>query len=310
MAKSRALVDPTASVRVYLAAEKSDNTRRAYKSDWQSFVDWCEEQDLRPLPAEPLTVAKYLASLADRGIKVSTISRRATAIRYLHKAAGHEPPTNAEGVKAVIRGIRRKKGSRPARKAPAVAAAIAAMLDALPNNLTGKRDRALLLVAFAAALRRSELVALLVEDVDFRAAGIVLTIRRSKTDQEGKGREIAVPRGKRLKPAATLAAWLKAAKIVTGPIFREIDRHGNVGQAALSGRSVARIVKKAAARAGLNPRIFSGHSLRAGFVTSSLNNGVDPLSIMKVTGHQKVDTLNIYDRRERGFREYAGKGIL
>lgn len=307
---STALVDPMASVRFYLASEKSDNTRRAYKSDWTDFTSWCEKRDERPLPADPLVVAQYLAHLADRGIKVSTITRRATAIRYLHKAAGHEPPTNAEGVRAVLRGIRRRKGSSPNRKAPATAAAIARMLEALPNTFARKRDRALLLVAFAAALRRSELVALNVDDVDIGTHGMLITLRRSKTDQEGQGRTIAVPAGKKLKPVAVLRAWLKAAKITSGPIFRDIDRYGNIGKHALSGRSVARIVKKAAAAAGLDPMIFAGHSMRAGFVTSALNDGVDPLKVMGVTGHKKVDTLKIYDRRERGFKEYAGKGFL
>lgn len=306
----RQLVDPMESVRVYLAAEKSKATRLAYSSDFADFSAWCGKVDERPLPAEPLVVARYLAQLADRGLKVSTITRRATAIRYIHKGAGHEPPTNSEGVKALLRGIRRRKGSKPTRKAPATAAAIGAMLEALPNNLRGLRDRALLLLGFAAALRRSELVDLKVNDLELHKDGLVVHIRRSKTDQEAKGAEISVPRGTMLRPVDAIERWLKISKIKSGAIFRELDRHGNLGAAALSDRSVARIIKSAARGAKLNPKIFSGHSLRSGFVTSALANGVDVLNVMNVTRHQSVDTLRIYDRRERGFRDHAGKGFL
>lgn len=308
--KSRALVDPMASVRAYLAAEKSENTRRAYASDFNDFQTWCAKSKHTALPASPVAVAQYLARLADSGLKVTTVVRRATAIRSVHKGAGYEPPTNSEGVRAVLRGIRRRKGTAPKRKAPATAAAIAGMLEALPTTLPGLRDRALLLLGFAAALRRSELVDLNVNDLEFVPEGLRLTIGRSKTDQEGAGAEISVPRGNKLRPVDALEAWLKASKIKDGPIFREIDRHGNLGRRALSGRSVARIVKRAAAAAGLNPKIFAGHSLRAGFVTSSLAAGADPLKVMTVTRHAKIDNLKVYDRRERGFRDHPGKRFL
>jgi len=304
------LVDPLASVRSYLAAEKSSNTRRAYAADFAHFADWCGRVLEQALPSSPLIVARYLAHLADSGLKPSTIERRCAAIRYAHKAAGHEPPTGAEGVKAVLRGIRRSKGVKPVRKAPADAAAIGAMLERLPATLAGIRDRALLLIGLSAALRRSELVDLKVKDVERRGAGVILHIRRSKTDQEGRGHQIPVPNGRTLKPVAALDAWLAASQICDGPIFREIDRHGRVGQAALSGRSVARIVKRAARAAGLDERTFSGHSLRAGFVTQALADGVDPLKAMKITRHADPRSLAIYDRREAELEDHAGKGFL
>jgi site-specific recombinase XerD len=304
------IVDPLASVCAYLAAEKSDNTRRAYAADWADFHAWCERMDCRALPADPVSVARYVAQLADSGLKASTITRRCAAIRYAHKAAGREPPTGAEGVKAVLRGIRRTKGIRPNRKAPAEAVAIAAMLAALPNTLTGLRDRALLLIGFAAALRRSELVALQVADLERRRGGILLHIRRSKTDQHGRGQAIPVPCGVHLKPVAALDAWLAAAGIDAGPIFREVDRHGRVGAAALSGRSVARIVKRCAAAAGFDPAGFAGHSLRAGFVTQALADGVDPFKAMKITRHADPRTLAIYDRRAAELEDHAGKSFL
>lgn len=306
----RELVDPMASVRAYLAAEKSSNTRRAYASDFADFSDWCGRVSEQALPASPVVTARYLAQLADGGLKASTITRRCAAIRYAHKAAGHEPPTGSEGVKAVMRGIRRKLGTKVTRKAPATAPTLATLLAVLPSKIVGLRDRAILLVGFAAALRRSELAALTVDDVDRRRNGAIFHLRRSKTDQEGKGRQIPVPNGKALRPIEALDAWLEAAKISSGPLFREVDRHGNVGTAALSDRSIARVVKRAARAAGLDETIFSGHSMRAGFVTTSLDEGVDPFKVMKITGHVDPKTLAIYDRRESDIENHAGKGFL
>lgn len=305
---STELVDPRASVRAYLEASSSSNTRKAYKSDWADFTTWCERTGESPLPATAIAVATYLAQLADGGKKSATIQRRIAAIRAVHKAANFEPPTNAEGVKAVMRGIRRSKGIRPNKKKPATADIIAKLR--FPETLTGIRDRALLLLGFAAARRRSELVALHISDVEWRPKGILLHIRRSKSDQEGKGTLVPVPSGSKLQPVAALSAWLKASGITEGPIFRSIDRHGRVGKAALSDRAVADIVKKVCGAAGLEASAFSGHSLRAGFVTSALDDDVDYFKIMSITGHVKVDTLKEYDRRESDFDDAAGGGFL
>src|SRR6185295_19152617 len=186
------LVDPRASVRAYLEAEKADGTRRAYKSDWADFCAWCDTVNLNSMPAEPLTVARYLAQLADAGRKAATIQRRVASIRAAHLAARHEPPTNAEGVKATMRGIRRTLGTRRVKKAPATADVITRLQAVFPGTLAGIRDRAVVLLGFAAALRRSELVALDFPDVEWRRKGIVLHKRRSKTDQEGHGALIPV----------------------------------------------------------------------------------------------------------------------
>ena len=299
-----------ASVRAYLAAEKSDNTRRAYKADWADFTTWCATAGLEPLPAEPITVARYLARIADGGRRASTIQRRVAAIRSIHKAAGLEPPTNSEGVKAVMRGIRRTVGKRQVKKAPATAEVLAQVIERLPATLAGLRDRALLLVGFAAALRRSELVDLKVNDVEFRPKGMMIHIGRSKTDQDGKGVVIPVPRGGKLQPVAALSAWLQAAHITEGPIFRPVDRHGRIGVRALSDHAVAVIVKKSCRGAGLEAGIFSGHSMRAGFITTSLDHKVDILKIMGITRHVKVDTLKGYDRREAAFDDHAGEDFL
>ena len=162
-------------------------------------------------------VAAYLSSLADSGRKASTIGRRAAAIGYHHKMAGHEPPTGSEAVKAVLRGIRRTIGSAKQGKAPATADLIGQMVALCPDNMIGKRDRALLCLGFAGAFRRSELCALEVADLTEVPDGLRILIRRSKGDQEGQGQEVAIPRGYKLRPVEAVQTWLAAAEISSGP---------------------------------------------------------------------------------------------
>ncbi|MGY4295393.1 site-specific recombinase XerD [Bradyrhizobium sp. i1.4.4] len=309
MSESTALVDPMASVRAYLEAEKSDNTRRAYKSDWADFTGWCDVQRCTALPAAPVEVAKYLAQLADGGKKTSTIQRRTSAIAAAHKAAGLEPPTNFEGVKAVMRGIRRRIGRRQRRVAPVTADMLGVVVAAIPSDKRGLRDRALLLICFSGCFRRSEVVSIQVKDIEERHRGILISLDRSKTDQEGQGATLPIPNGK-MKAVSALDAWLEAAGITEGPIFRSVDRHGNVGAGALTDRQVARTVKEACARVGVDPALVSGHSLRAGFITTALNAGKDPLLIMKQSRQVKVDTVKIYDRREHDLEHHVGGDFL
>ena len=298
------------SAKAYAGASKADRTVRAYRAAFDGFRIWCGDVGADAMPATVETTASYMASLADRGCKPSTIDLHAAAIAYAHRAAGFEPPTNSEPVKAVIRGIRRSVGTKVTRKAPATAEALKKILKKIPETLVGKRDRALLLIGFAAALRRSELVALQVSDLERSPQGIVLHIGKSKTDQEGAGHQIPIPAGSKLKPVQALDAWLAAAAITTGPVFRPVLKGGRVGAEALSDRSVAQVVKDRAAAAGLDPDLFSGHSLRAGFVTSALQAGADLLKVMDITRHTQVDTLKGYDRRAQAFVNHAGKGFL
>jgi len=277
---------------------------------------------LASMPAAPAAVASYLAQLADAGRKPSTISRKLAAIAYAHKLKGLDTPTSSETVHAVLRGIRRRIGIAPVQKSPATAKAIAAMLEHVPDTLIGRRDRAILLVGFAAALRRSELIELKVGDIERRPDGVLLNIRRSKTDQEGQGSQIPVPRGGKLKPVEALETWLAELELrssspdndpklsVGNPIFVSIGKGERIGSRALSGNAVAEIIKRYAAAAGLDPTLFAGHSLRAGFVTSALEHGADVLKIMDVTRHRRVETLKGYDRRAKAFRNHAGDGFL
>ncbi len=303
------LANPLQSLRRFLENSKSKNTRRAYISAFACFERWCESAGVQAMPANPFDLARYLSHLADRGCAASTIAHRCSGIRYAHMAAGHEPPTNAEGIKELMRGIKRTIGAAPNRKSPTTDRIIAEMLEHLPSGIRGKRDRALLLIGFFGAMRRSELVGLDVEDIERDEEGIRIQIRRSKTDQEGEGQTIFVPHGNALKPVEALDAWLAAAGIKRGPIFRGI-LHNRVRLTRLCDKQVERIVKACAKTAGFDPAMFAGHSLRTGFVTSALEHGADILKIMDVTRHKDIKTLKIYDRRVQGFRNHAAKDFL
>jgi site-specific recombinase XerD len=290
-------------------AEKAKSTRKAYGTDFRLFKVYCDGKGVSALPASPETVAAYLATEAQNA-KPSTIGRRVAAIRYAHKLAGLESPTDAEGVKATMRGIRRTFGAARNKKAPAVAAKMHSMVATAPEGLAGLRDRALLLLGFAGAFRRSELVALDVADLEENETGLLVSIRSSKTDQEGHGETIAIARGDIACPVKALRAWLDAAGIDAGPIFRPIDRHGNLLPSRLTAQSIARIVKVYAARAGFDASTFSGHSLRSGFLTSAAGKGASIFKMMDVSRHKSVDTLRGYVRDAELFKDHAGAGLL
>ncbi|HYF06329.1 MAG TPA: site-specific integrase [Acetobacteraceae bacterium] len=294
----------------FALAEKAPATRRAYDSDFAMFSAWCDHRGASPLPAAPEAVAAFLAYSAQAGAKPSTISRRLAAIRYAHALAGLEPPTSAEGVRATLRGIRRTIGAAKAQKAPATAERVAAMAALAPATLRGLRDRAILLFGFAGAFRRSELVALQVEDLTETPDGLRVRIAQSKTDQEGQGQEVAIPNGTRLRPVEALQAWIAAAGTTEGPIFRRVAKSGRVLPGALAAESVADIVKHYARAAGFDPAAFAGHSLRAGFLTSGAERGASIFKLMEVSRHKSVDTLRSYVRRAELFKDHAGAGFL
>jgi site-specific recombinase XerD len=234
--------------------EKALATGRAYSNDFRVFEAWCQGRGVSALPAAAEVVAAFLAHDVEAGSRPSTLGRRLAAIRYAHKLAGHPAPTDDERVKATMRGIRRSVGTASRKKTPATAERIVAMALAAGEDIKGQRDRALLLIGFAGAFRRSELVALDVEDLDQGELGFRVTIRRSKTDQEGAGQTIAIVRGSVACPIKALKGWLAAAGITSGPIFRSVKRGGTVG-GRLPAQSVADIVKCYAERVGLDPPV-------------------------------------------------------
>lgn len=294
----------------YIEAQLADATRRAYRSDARVFAEWCEERQLQPIPATPETVAEFLASQADAGVKPATLRRRIAAIRFAHQAAGLESPTSSMTVTATIRGVFNKVGVKPNRKAPATAPRIREMIQHCPDSLIGKRDRALLLLGFAGAFRRSELVELTLDDLEETANGLRVTIRRSKTDQQGAGQTIAVVRGDVHCPVEAIKAWVQAAGISEGNVFRSVGKGGRVSPKPLSTKSVAGIVKAHASRAGLNPDDYAGHSLRAGFLTSAAENGANLFKLMEVSRHRSVETIRGYVRNADLFKGHAGAGLL
>lgn len=296
-------------VREFIRASKAESTVRGYRADYRHFCQWCEGHDICPLPATPEAVASYIAECA-ASLKVGSIQRRLNAITEAHKATGLESPTHSAIVANTMKGIRRTLGTAPTQKAPAVTDDIRAMIEATDAGTIGARDRALVLLGFAGAFRRSELVLLDVEDCVFSKDGLTVTLRRSKTDQEGQGRKVGIPYGSNPEtcPVRILQAWLEEAGVSAGPLFRSLNRHGHVQSGRLSGTDVARIVKKLAQRARLDATKYAGHSLRAGHATSAAIAGASERSIMKQTGHRSVQMVRRYIRDGNLFRDNsAGK---
>jgi integrase len=294
--------------RDYIRAAKSDATLRAYRADWRHFDDWCRQKGFSGLPASPETVAFYLAEIAATH-RPSTLARRLTSINKVHRAAGHAAPALTEhlSVGETLKGIRRVHGTGQTGKRPLFTDDLRAMVEALPPGLIGIRDRALLLVGFAGAFRRAELAALRVEDVQETKEGILIRIARSKTDPAAKGREAALPYGSTPEtcPVRACRDWIREARLEAGPLFRRIDRHSHINDRALHKDSIGSIVKRAAVAAGLDPKLYAGHSLRAGFCTQAYMNGAREFDIMRQTGHRSLDTLRKYIRGRGLFRDNA-----
>jgi site-specific recombinase XerD len=279
---------------------RTESTWRAYASDLRHFQAWCAEHDLEPLPADPATVAMYLASM-ESSHSPSTIRRRLAAISVSHQLAGIETPTADAGVKSVWAGIRRRKGVAPRKVRAARTKMITTLVEPLGNKLIDIRDRALLLIGYAGALRRSELVALDVEDISEDADGLVLIIRRSKTDQEAEGATRGLPYGSHPAtcPVRAWRAWIDAAGIDTGAAFRGVDRHGRMRSTRLSDRAVADMIKRRALAVGLDG-MFSGHSLRSGFATEAYAKGTAELAIMR---HGRWKSTSV-------MRDYVQEGTI
>ena len=296
--------------RAFQRAGKAKSTQRAYLSDAGLFTAWCTEHGLDPMPATPLAVLEFLTHEATRGAKASTIARRLAAIRYAHKLAGEVDPTDDEGLREGLRGIRREIGTRPTQKAAATADVLAALLMRTPDTLTGQRDRALLALGFAGAFRRSELVALDVQDLREDPEGLRVLVRRSKTDQEGRGLEKAIPHGRFIRPVALVREWLDAAGITEGPVFRPVNKAGRVEPRRLGVKTVERAVKHYCAAVGLDASTFGVHSLRAGYITTAAERGADLARIMDQSGHRDPRTVVGYIRRANAFKGHSGSGFL
>ncbi len=307
--------------RAYAAAAKSENTNRAYASDWRHFLVWCDARLLVAMPAELGTVVGYITDHAGK-LCVSTLRRRLSAIRQAHKYAGHPLDTAHVAFKDVWIGIRKEHGRPADQKAALVIAELRRAVEALPDSLSGLRDRALLLVGFGAALRRSELVALDVtgdwSTITETADGLVIRLAKSKTDQTGQGVTIGVPYGANPStcPVRAWRAWKEAAGLDAGPAFRAVNRHGQVAAERLTDRAVSLIVKRAveagARAAGMSPaeasvkaEAFAGHSLRSGLATSAAANDAPGHLVQRHLRHSRFDTTARYIRAGELFKRNA-----
>jgi integrase len=291
----------------YVRAAKAANTVQAYRSDWRSFESFCRSRELAALPATPATVAAYAADAACR-LKANTIERHLAAISQAHELAGFPNPVEDKRVRTVMGGIRRAKGTAQKGKEPLSADLLRKMFSGMADDLRSARDRALLLVGFAGAFRRSELVRLRYEDIRFTKEGLVVTIPFSKTDPEGEGQTVGIPYGSHPEtcPVRALERWLGRANITCGYLFPRIGRWGGeVRGERISDHQLAKIIKRLAHAAGLDPSSFSGHSLRSGLATAAAEGGATERSIMDQTRHRSLKQVRKYIRRGSLFRDNA-----
>jgi site-specific recombinase XerD len=281
----------------YLSACWSDSTRRSYAFDVQDFMRWGGK-----LPTTTETVCQYLIDrIATHSIH--TLKRRLIALRAAHTQHGHDDPTQSPHIRRLMRGMQRIHGSSQRRARPILREELRQM-HSFMLGMRGARDSALLLLGFCAALRRSELVAINVEDLEFSARGLTVRLSRSKTDQIGQGRVIAVPRSSNLCAVESVERWIDRSGLETAALFRSINK-ANRPEGRLAAQSVSVVVKEYAAMIGIDPQTVSGHSLRAGFVTSAVRSGASLVSIQRQTGHASLDMLARYIRTNDPFHQNA-----
>ena len=277
------------------------------------------------MPAHPEQIAAFVANQAASGLKPSTIERRVAAIGHHHRTSNYPAPTahpEAGGLREALAGIRNEIRAKKTRKEPADAAALRNMLAQIKGDgLRARRDLAALAIGMAAALRRSELVALTLESVGILEHGIELYLGATKTDQAGEGATIAIPEGTRLRPKALLLDWIGAVRVLEAgiirtpaqeaavPLFRRLTRSDQLTGEPMSDKAIARLVKRYAA-AGYDAARFSGHSLRAGFLTEAASQGATIFKMQEVSRHKTVQVLSDYVRSADRFRDHAGERFL
>ena len=322
------------SVKDALDTSLAENTRAAYWKGWSRFAAWCRSRDLDPMAATPDDVAGFLVTMASeprsprattghgRPLALGTIRVLIAAINRRYREANRNSPAGDIRVRSVLRGLGRLEARRPRRvKALRVQeiARILARCDELAaevrHRVIAARDAAVIALGFAAALRRAEICALEVADLEFlrrgeEVPGVFVHVRRSKTDQLGHGQRVAVPEGERIRTVSRLRAWLQLSGIARGPLFRTMRRGGHVQGRPLHPTDVARMVKRWVRAIGLDPADYSGHSLRAGFVTSAAAHGARLDKIMEVTRHSGTGMVLRYIRQADAFEDHAGAGFL
>ena len=312
----------------YRRASRSENTRRAYRAAVARFTDWCAVHGQTALPAAPETVAAFLAAEARAELAVNTLRRRHAAIRYLHLLAGYPPPTAAAVVSTTFAGIKRAYRRPLGKKTALVLDRLRAAIETIPETLPGLRDRVLLLVGFAAALRPSEIARLTLEHLTRHPDGTELFLPWRKNDQDARGTKLWLPQGRTdLCPVKALDAWLDAAAIADGPLFRRIwrlppprvprgakrkpvaDRY-RIGTNPIDTDSIALIVKNCTGLAGFDTASFAGHSLRRGAISSGVAAGVHIARLKQFSGHASLKSLEEYVELEELRHNHPLKDVL
>jgi site-specific recombinase XerD len=326
----RELQESLGRLKDFAGQAQAENTTRAYAADLEDFRHWCKKMDREWLPAEPKTIGLYLGARAD-DLSLSTLERRLAAIASLHKEEGYESPASvAEGpLRTIWKGIVREKTRQQDGAPPLMVEDLRSIIDHLPRysssdggptgelTLTALRDRALLLVGWTGALRRSELVTLTTADIEFvEGEGVNIYVRRSKADQEGTGLVKGLPYGsnKETCPVTALRQWLQTAEAevegsFAGDIFRRFYRGESIGESAMTAQYVSTVLKRHAESAGLDPEAYSAHSLRAGFITQAIRAGKAERRVKEHSGHESWETFNQYVEEAGTFQDNPAEGI-
>lgn len=294
----------------YKGAGLAQNTVLSYDRDWRVFCAWTAAAGRTALPATAETVELYVCDLLRLGRKVTTLERHAAGIQYHHRIAGHESPCGPE-LRTLLSGARRTLGQEPDQKDAIAVGELRRMVEAIDAGTPiGARDRALLLFGFASALRRSNLAALELRDLTFQPRGIQVWIGHEKQDREGYGRKIAIPHGEHAVtcPVRAVRRWLGYRGDGPGPLFQGC-LNGRVNGKPILPNRIGQIVQEAVARIGLDRKRYAAHSLRAGFATEALTNGVAEVMVAQQTGHRSLETLRTYLRSRDPFRGNAGSKI-
>ena len=294
-----------------LQSSKSNNTVRAYKSDFNDFGIFCSQNGFKSLPSEPKIVSLYLTHLSTKEIKMSTLKRRLVSIGVIHKLKGHYLDTKHPAIIENIMGIKRRKGSYQKRKKPILISNLKRIINIIDeeNNEEIKkfRDRSIILIGFSGGFRRNEIVSLDCDDLDFVPEGLKINIKRSKTDQFGEGFVKALPYfdSTQYCPVVSLKKWLEISKIKSGPVFRRFLKGSKLSEKRLTDQTVALLIKAYLNLAGIDSKNYSGHSLRSGFATSAAESGAEERNIMAMTGHKSTEMVRRYIKEANLFKNNA-----
>jgi len=294
-----------------LQSSKANNTVRAYKSDFTDFSLFCAQNGFESLPSDPKIVSLYLTFLSTKDVKMSTLKRRLVSIGVIHKLKGYYLDTKHPSIIENLMGIKRRKGSIQISKKPLLINDLKMLINVIDEQnkeeIKKFRDRTIILIGFSGGFRRNEIISLDYDDLDFVKEGVKINVKRSKTDQIGKGMVKALPyfNGSNYCPVLSLQKWLEISKINSGPLFRRFTKGSRLSKNRLTDQTVALLVKEYLAIAGIDNRNYSGHSLRSGFATSAAESGVEERSIMAMTGHKSTEMVRRYIKEGNLFKNNA-----